>query len=128
MPLGNLKLRKIRMQLLVRLPAFIALALRCVYGRCGGLASPGAMARGALAHGRGALAPWPWVAGLRGSWPMGSWRPKAMAHESTACGAMASGSMASRPWPRASRASGGHGPRVPTRASLGPPRAQLGPN
>ena len=51
MPLGNLKLRKIRMQLLVRLPAFIALALRCVYGRCGGLASPGAMAREAIASG-----------------------------------------------------------------------------
>ena len=89
MPLGNLKLRKIRMQLLVRLPAFIALALRCVYGRCGGLASPGAMARGALARkansqrGHGPQGQGPWGHGPRGwssglvkhvgqvAWPLG---------------------------------------------------------
>ena len=85
MPLGNLKLRKIRMQSLVRLPAFIALALRCVYGRCGGLASPGAMARGALAReaiASGAKAPGAMVPGAGHAvlsstlvrWP-GHWGP-----------------------------------------------------
>ena len=98
MPLGSLKLRKIRMQLLVRLPAFIALALRCVYGRCGGLASPGAMARGTLA--REAIA------------------SGAMARRAKAPGAMVPGagqavlSSTLVRWP-------GH---------RGPPQAQLGPN
>ena len=80
MPLGNLKLRKIRMQLLVRLPAFIALALRCVYGRCGGLASPGAIASGAMARrakAPGAMVPGAGQAVLSSSlvrWP-GHWGP-----------------------------------------------------
>ena len=65
MPLGNLKLRKIRMQLLVRLPAFIALALRCVWSMRG-LGQP----RGHSQRGHGPQGQGPWGHGPRG-WSSG---------------------------------------------------------
>jgi len=101
MPLGNLKLRRIRMQLLVRLPAFIALALRCVWSMQGlgqprGHGPRGPGPRGHSQRGHGPQGQGPWGHGPRG------WSSGLVKHV---------GQVA---WPQ--------GP------TSGPTRAQLGPN